>query len=388
MSSSHKGKSNDDAENDTGKKDFELTEAFVAPWGLANEERPFHFLWSGEIQRLDLYFTEPVELLEAYNIENDLSTYSSNESVENGPDQTKISLNKNDFVTQGYFSGKFNVPNIFDEAIVGQKVSASFELHNNAEKEWDDFTFTIRPEIQIGNAPDALEIPEDGEADPIEIEMQYIGFGMAEVNTKAGWKGELISKGDSIYHDMAQALVESGLYEKETNEIPDVPEDWKNDTGVEIPQNEIEMFVDDFREQIESGDLEEMFDPDVLDQLISFLESDDEQRDMSPVYQQIESMLLGSVLDLIDRHPSENVEMTNPQTKVEIESQMQGIVIRYELEDTFGNSYEEIEIPVDINDKRKDDDDELVEIEIDTDWEELQIDTDELHQLKEDIAKL
>lgn len=375
---------NRDEENSSG---FKRTEAFIAPWGLANEERPLHLLWSGEIKSLELYFTNPVNLLEGHNIKDSLSAYTSVEQVEDNHDITKITLKENDLVTPGYFSGKFTIPEIFDDPIVAQKITAVFTLPDETEDRWEDYTFTIRPNIQVDDAPDVHEIPEEGEPDPIEVDMQYIGFGMAQVRTKAGWEGELISKGDSIYHDMAEALVDSGLYEKETDDIPDVPEEWKEGAEVEIPQKEIEGFVREFREQIEGGNLEEMFEPEILDKLIAFLEADDEERDMSPVYQQIELILLGSVLDLIDRHPSENVEMTNPQTKVEIESQMKGIMIKYELRDTVGNNYGGIEIPVDIEDKRPESND-LIEIGIDTDWEELQLDTDELRRLKEDIAKL
>jgi len=181
--------------------------------------------------------------------------------------------------------------------------------------------------------------------------------------------------------------VESGLYEKETDEISDAPEEWKEGADVEIPQEEIEAFVGEFREEIEQGNLEEMFEPDVLDQLVGFLEADDEQRDMSPIYQQIELMLLGSVLDLIDRHPAENVEMTNPHTTVELENEMSGIRVQYELKDTIGNEYEAIEIPIDIDDQRPDSND-LIEVDIDTDWEQVQIDTKELQHLKEEIADL
>lgn len=386
MGSSSK-KSNKDEHQENKDTNFILTEAFIAPWGLANEERPFHFLWSGDIQGLELYFTNPVELLEGYNIKNSIEDHSSVERIEDGHNLTKVSLMKDDFVTEGYFSGKFTIPEKFEDSIVAQKITAKFELPDDDERQWEDYTFTIRPKIQVGEEPGTHVIPANGDPDPIEVDMQYIGFGLAQVNTKAGWEGELISKGDSIYHDMAEALVKSGLYEKETDEIPDVPEEWKEGTEIEIPQNEIEQFVTEFREQIEGGNMEEMFEPDILDQLIAFLESDDEERDISPVYQQIELMLLGSVLDLIDRHPSENVEMSNPQTTVEIESQMRGIMIKYELRDNLGNNYGAIEIPVDIEDLRPNNND-LVEIDVNTNWEEVQLDTDELRRLKEDIAEL
>lgn len=369
-----------------GQRDFNLKETFVAPWGLANEKRPFHFLWSGDIQRINVIFTEPVEILEGYNIEGSISNYSTLDEIDGTQVQT-ISINSTDLVTGGYFSGNFSIPQTFEDSIVAQKISVEFELPDNSTRQWEDYTFTIRPKIKLAQDVEPHVIPEDGDPEPIDVNMQYIGFGMAQVRTRAGWEGELISKGDSIYHDMAEALVESGLYTKETEEIPDVPEEWKDEAGVEIPQQEIESFVVEFRDQIEKGELEDLFEPDTLEDLISFLDADDEERDMSPIYQQIELILLGAFLDAIDRHPSENVEMANPQTTVEIDGRMHRIRIAYQLKDTIGNSYGSVEVPVEIEDNRANDN-SFIEVDVDTDWEELQIDTKELRHLKEEIQDL
>jgi len=232
---------------------------------------------------------------------------------------------------------------------------------------------------------------ETEEFEPINISMRYVGFGMARVNAEAGWGNRLISKGESVWHDFAEAIVESGLYQKETEDL-EIKDDWKDEAGVEIPQSEIESFVDEFRSQVKSGSLEDMYNQETIEQLIQFLEADalneeDGERDIAPIYRQFELLLLGSVLDVIDRHPSENVEMNNAQTLVEIESEMEDILVKFELEDTYGNEYDPIEFTIALEDRR-DENGEPIDVEISTGWEEFQMDTAELEQFKEEIKDL
>ena len=60
---------------------FEIEDSFVAPWGLANEERPMHLLWKGDIDEVEIRCAEPVDLVEGYNITEELETYENLEDL-------------------------------------------------------------------------------------------------------------------------------------------------------------------------------------------------------------------------------------------------------------------------------------------------------------------
>lgn len=367
---------------------FEIQDSFVAPWGLANEERPMHILWVGDIEEIEIRFAEPVELVEGYNVTEELDAYESAEQHEDGSDIRVLSVPSEAFNTPGYFSAKFTVPEIFENAIVAQEVHVVFHLPNNREEDWEEYTFTIRPQIEVGERPEriVLDGEEDAEDfDNIDITMRYIGFGMAQVDTEAYTEGELISKGESIYHDIAEAMKESGLYGKETDLQP-IPEEWREETNVEIPQQEMEKFVDEFRKSLREDSMSDILDDEDVEELLEFLEAGEDERDMTKIYQHFEFMLLNSIIDVVNRHPIENVQLRKPQTTVQIESRMRGFVVQYHLRDNQGNQYESTEVPIEIEDKR--DSGGVVEMEINTEWEEHQINPQELQQLKEEIGNL
>ena len=367
---------------------FEIEDSFVAPWGLANEERPMHLLWEGDIEEVEIRFAEPVELVEGYNVSEELRAYESIEQHKDGSDIRVLSIPSEAFTTPGYFSAKFTVPEIFESAIVAQVVHVIFYLPDNSTEDWEEYTFTIRPQIEIGKRPEKIVLYEDENEENLEnidITMHYIGFGMAQIDTEAYTEGELISKGESIYHDIAEAMKESGLYGKET-ELQPIPEGWKKEANVGIPQQEMEKFVDEFRESLRADSMSDILDEEDVEELLAFLEAGEEERDMSMIYQHFEFMLLNSIIDVVDRHPTENVQLRKPQTTVQIESRMRGFVVQYHLSDNQGNEYESKEVPIEIEDKR--DNGGMVEMEINTEWEQHQINPQELKHLKEEITNL
>ena len=352
---------------------FEIDDSFVAPWGLANEERPMHLLWDGDVEQVEIRFAEPIELIEAYNLEGEIEAYESTELYED----TKIrliSLDRGDLDTPGYISIKFRVPTIYDEAMFGQKIGVTFYLPNGEIREWEQYTFTIRPQIELVDAPDIVPLEDD--LNTVDLKMRYIGFGMAQVAIEAEGEGELISEGESIYHDLIAALIASGLHKKESDQLEPIPDDWKQEAGVEIPQEEIEDIVQEMRNMLSEGTAFDEFESGDLHDLADVLEEGDDEYEVTPMYQHIELMLLNSILDVVDRHPTENVQLSNPHTKIEIESRMHGFVVRYRLRDNHGNEYDPVEVPIKVEDNRENGGG--VEAEINTEWEHHQLDPDEI----------
>lgn len=363
---------------------FELDDSFVAPWGLAGEERPMHLLWDGPIEAVELRFTDPVDLIEAYNIAGDLSDYTHTESHGNGTEVRHAILREEDFTTPGYLSIKFRVPTIHENAMVGQKVGVTFQLPNGETREWEEYTFTIRPRIEVVDAPETVTLDDEAGVDQINLTMRYIGFGMAQVNLEAEAEGELISQGESLYHDLAGALIAAGIHKKESEHLEDVPEDWQQEAGVEIPRETLEDIVQGIRDLLAEGTALDEFDEEEIHQLADVIEEGDDEHEVTPMYERIEMLLLNSILDVVDRHPTENVQLSNPNTTVQIESRMHGILVRYRLRDNHGNEYEPIEIPIEVEDTRENGG--VAETEINTEWEQHQLDPDDvLAEIMEEI---
>ena len=320
-----------DRENSASNgEEFSLEDFFVAPWGLANEERPLHLLWKGEIQVLELRFAEPVELIDGYNISGDVADFTENFPEDEGGYRL-LRIYQPDFLVSGYFNTKFKVPKTFENAMTGQPIQARFILENGETRELNSQTFTIRPQLKLLHSPQEIVLTDGDESVTLPVHMQYIGFGMAEVEMDIGGEGDLISEGESIHHDILRAMAESGIATKESEKLGPIPEEWKQEHGVEIPDEELRELGDEIRKLAFKDELREEFDDATLEWIARALEGGDEHE--ADIYEHIEVMLLDSILNAVDRHPAENVRMANPNAHLEIESRVREFVLSYELKD-------------------------------------------------------
>ncbi|ELY67378.1 hypothetical protein C492_00150 [Natronococcus jeotgali DSM 18795] len=266
--------------------------------------------------------------------------------------------------------------------MTGQPIQAEFLLENGEVIQYSSQTFTIRPQLELLDSPKEIELTEGDESVTLPVHMQYIGFGMAEVEMDMEGEGDLISKGESIHHDILRAMAESGILTKESEELGPIPEEWKQKHGVEIPDEELRDIGNEVRELAREDKLRDEFDEATLERIVDALEEGEEHE--AEIYDHIEVMLLDSILNAVDRHPAENVRMANPNAHLEIESRVREFVLSYDLKDKIGNEYKSIEVPINIDDKRPDGG--ILEVEVETEWDNHELDPDEiLDQLEEEI---
>lgn len=351
-----------------GDQGFLLEDSFVAPWGLAKEERPLHLLWEGDIDELRLGFAQPVEILGFHNTKKSHDEYRVRD--ENGMSVYEISTDE--LYSSGYFSAEFRIPEIFDEVMVGQIVAAEFCTDGEIVEDWRDYTCTIRPKLEIKDFEESVTLTENGTEESVNIQVQYIGFGLAEVEVTAEAEGEIISEGESIYHDLLNALLQSGIHKKEREEWDTIDENEE----YEFEQGDgFQNFVEEFRDMLTSENVFEEYDQGELNKLAEVLEEDEEVRDTSKFYERLQFLLMNSILDVVNRHPTENVQLASPQTKVKLENQITQFTVKYHLSDPQGNQYETTSVGINIDDQS--DNLENLEMEINTEWEHVQLDPDE-----------
>jgi len=91
-------------------------------------------------------------------------------------------------------------------------------------------------------------------------------------------------------------------------------------------------------------------------------------RFMRVVYSEIEEILIGSLLNYLDRYPTENIELAGGTTKVVFKPRTKSITVIVQYKDSVGNVYEPIETPISVNDQRRNTD-KAVEVPINIDFE-------------------
>lgn len=372
-----------DAPEASKEHKVDITDSFIAPWGLANETRPFHLIWEGKVDAIQLGLAEPVEIIDIYNTKSELESYESPDLVEG--DVKSFEIPMDELEVEGYLSAEFKIPETFDEVMVGQKIAVAFISGSETIERWEDYTFTIRPKIKPVDSPNSLTLSE---VDTIDIAMKYIGFGMAEVRVEAEAQGELVSEQESIYHDILDKLTETEIHKEDSEHFEKSLEEWEENGNFE--KESYDEFVDEFRSKLQKGDIFEEYDEEELRRYAEILRDDreSEQNDTLGAYKAVEYLLMNSILDMVDRHPEENIQLDNPNTKIELDTEVNNICIIYHLRDVEKNRYDSIKIPIELEDNL--DAPPEFAADINTTWEHLQLDPDEerekaLDRLEEEL---
>lgn len=365
----------------SGSEQLELTEAFVAPWGLPHEVRPLHAIWSGDIDQIQFKLAGPIELVEGYNLARDIKELDQHTADED----RIVVIDRSELVTPGYVSLKFKIPKKFDESMVGQEIGIDFLVNDEVVESWSGYTFTIRPMLELLEYPDPFVLENRNDVLPISV--GYIGFGMAEVQIEISGEGQIITKDKDVFIDMARAILESGIHKKESEHMEDIPEEWKNDSNVKVEREVLEDMADGMRELLtENRDAFEEFDEDELHLLADIFEEGQENRewDISKIYDFIELALINSILDVVEKNPTEGVHVANPNVEIDVEGRLTEAQVEYHLRDKYENEYDPLVVTIPIEDAR--DSGGHFNIEIDTDWKSHEMDPNEvLQEILEEI---
>lgn len=175
-------------------------------------------------------------------------------------------------------------------------------------------------------------------------------------------------------------MIDAELHLQDVDELQEVPDEWTVDGDYEIPQEEIEELVRETREATTDESLLDEYDSDDLYHLADLLEKAEESANAGEtpsIYQYMEMMLLTSILDVVDRHPTENVSMNKPDIKIETKAKAREMTIECKLKDSMDNKYPSESIKMEVEDRREEGGG-IFEAELVTNWENYQIDPDEV----------
>ncbi|WP_147376702.1 hypothetical protein [Halopiger aswanensis] len=357
------------------RSSIEIEDSFLAPWGLASEELPMHILWSGSVSSIKVSYPDQLELIDSYNLDTDLK-----EDAETG----EFVLEESDLITPGYLSFVFTDPDTHSDAVKNHQIRVRFLDEEGAIIDsFEPTTRIIRPQIRVQDAPERIKLSDEGTPDTIEIDMEYIGFGMAQISIDAQAGGEFVSEGESFHHDLLRAILETEVHKEDLDRWDDPPEEWETEAGYEVPEEEIEQIVEHMRGVAQEDNYlhDEYGAEEVLEVADALEEAESKSKTDSDVaaviYRFIETALLSSILNVVDRHPTENVSLSSPNTKVKTKARATELEVKIKLKDNLDNVYDPEIVLIEINDNRKESGG-VFETEIETNWENHQVDPDEV----------
>lgn len=349
-----------------------INDSFLAPWVLANEEIPFHILWEGETDELEITIADEMEVVELHN-----TTLSIDEVV----DDSTLRISSSQLSSDGYFSGIFKIKKIHEKSAVPYSIEARFHKNGVIQNLWRDTVRIIRPQIKVIGHPDKIKLNSGELEEPIEIDMQYVGYGMAKVKVTSKAGGELVSKHESVTHDLLRGFLETEFHEQNLDQVTEASRNLREDTSLDLSDDEREngiiteeekdKFVQDMRRIATEGEIPEEWDSDDLYEMANMLEiaeeqSTDESDLTGAIYEFIEMFLLSSILNVVERHPADNVSLLSPETTIKTEAKAREINISIWLSDKMDNDYDPERISVRIEDKR--DNGGIFEAAVVTNW--------------------
>jgi len=321
--------------------------AYIAPWVLPNENIPLHITWPGSKQFDMVYIilSEDLELVDVLNV-----------------DEVKVSGNivmvkprKNITGIPNYFGVVLKVPKIYKELKVAKKISIKF-LHKNKIVGHDELYARIfRPYLEVVKAPEEIVLTDEERTRTLPLYLRYVGFGDIQIKIEGRIGGRIVSQGESIIYELIRRLWLSGLFKKPfAKEEEDIIKKRKKELWVS-PEY-VREIAEKLQRIIETGTIPaEEIDPEAIEDIRHWLSDIQTQKKLTEfLYSRVEELLLGLLVDLLDRHPMDSVKLTDARTSIRtrIKTPIEHLTLRLRYVDLMENEYPAVEVSIKIVDKR------------------------------------
>jgi hypothetical protein len=330
------------------EKGIPYVKGYIVPWALPKENIPIHIEWTRDMifNTIRLKIPEDFKFIDFLNVEK-INITGNVAAIDKVIEPTLPEVPM-------YFGFIVSSTKIYDELKVVKEILVEFLHENKAVKIIRLYARIFRPTLEVTDTVKKIELTDEQEKWKIPINLRYIGFGDIRLKIEAEIGGRIVSHGESIVYELLRRLWLSDLLPDEGT--PEKREEKRKKIRVEPTY--IQEISEQLGKKMESGDISgilEMIDERDIEDFKRWLsEVKAKDRLMEVIYTRIEDLLLDLLLDLLERHPTDNVKLANAQTKIraKIELPMETIKIRLKYIDPVQNEYSPIEIPIDIEDRR------------------------------------
>ncbi len=338
----------------------------IVPWALPRENIPVHVEWIDDIvyDEIQIKIPNDFKFVEFLNVGE--VKILDNSAIINRVIKSPL-LN-----TPTYFGFLVSSTGIYNELKVAKQISIDFLYEKNIIKSLTLYARIFRPSLEVTKEVDRIELTDEHEKCKLPIHLKYIGFGDIRLSISAEVGGKIVSHGESIIYELIRRL---WLSENSPDEKIIIEDGMKRQISVDA--SDIRKITENLEKKIDSGDVSgvlEMIDDKDIENFKDWLSNVKNREKFSKVvYSRIEDLLLDLLSDLLDRHPTENVKLASAKTKIRarIKIPIEIIKIFLNYKDTLENEYPSIEIPIKIEDKRKEKNNTIIEIPITIEkWEE------------------
>jgi hypothetical protein len=327
--------SNPEKSVDAGASPIVFTSEYIAPWALPKEEIPIHLVWNpdSKFDYIEISVPSHMEIKEFYNVE-------SYEKVNSKIVVTKLkSLNFFGFVVilNEIIKEKQEKKEIVVNFVLGDKVQCSHLFTANI----------CRPKLSVIEKPSIIVLTDDSDTrDLINLLLKISGFGRIEVTTELSIGGKFEPNVEPLYRETTRRLAASFRF-KESHV------DKKKE--IQINPAYVQKTTREFIDKVRKGELLLDLELEDLEDFKAWVSDESNYTKMVElVSEQLETILIDSLLYYFDRYPTEGVELSGGSPDMIVESATQDVRMRFRYKDSLGNEYEPVQVDIPIKDLRND----------------------------------
>jgi len=292
----------------------------IASWALPKEEIPINIKWHDRIDfdEILIKIPEDLEFREVINVED-------YEEIDNLLHVYKI---KEVPGVINYFGFVVISKYVFNELKSIREIEISF--HKNSSIIYEDILYAkiFRPLLEIVDYPKEIII-DDKTSQKLPLELKYVGFGDIIINITGRIKGRLVTKGKSFLYEIIKRLYESDplQFDEKSKQITVSAEFLAQTT------RDILKILDDIPDDEE----------EIINEIKQKLASDDnvEKTIGEILLSKIEEIVLGMIVDSIEKNPINNIKLSQSKTSVStvLQAPIEKLELTINYQDIAGNEY-------------------------------------------------
>jgi len=318
---------------------LEVISGFIAPWALPNEKIPIHLIWKSDFSCdfIKVYLPKEFKVHEFFNVEEYMIEGST------------IVIKK--LLTQNYFGLVVYSTEIYEEILTKKKILVKFLSRGKVKYVHTFIAKIIRPSLEITEAPKTILVKEG--IDPrklINISVKYSGLGKARIKIEVSHMGEIISHTESLYYQILKRMIDQKIF------IGGAPKEnvRLRKEGIRIDPEPLIQLAEDMVEKMKRGIIPLDINQEALKEFYEWLKKPENvDKLVKLIFSEIEQLMIRAILYYLDRHPSEDIELIQGQTKTIFKSRVKEITVIIHYQDSLGNKYKPVQVTMKVNDQRK-----------------------------------
>lgn len=323
------------------------TEGFktcIAPWVLPREDIPINIELPQDLDfdKIHIKIPDDFEFVDFFNVEN-VTVYEDNAAIIDGIIKAKL---QNTPLYFGFVVSSKEIPEnlktsrkIFVEIISGPNIIKKIELKARI----------FRPKLEITDIVESIELTDDEDEYKVPMNLKYIGFGDIQIKIQGEIQGKIVSQGESIIDELLRRIYS----EVQQNTKPEINE---NKDNLQFDSETIKRITGEIEKKVIYGDIREIIDDSDSESFEQYFKDAKTKNEfLKIVYTRLEDILFNMLTEILDRHPTDNVMLTNSKTNIttKIDSMIENITTKVLYKDKLDNIYPPVEIPIKIIDHRK-----------------------------------